>query len=370
VIEFTLLPFEEAIAFFRNKVPMKPDQYRRLVDAAKQKAFTVTGTARMDVIGGMYSALEKAVVEGTTFSEFKKAAKSIMEKSGWEGMAPWRLDTVFRTNIQQAYQAGHYEQQKELAKERPYWQYVAVMDGRVRPSHAAMHGKTLAADDPFWQTSYPPNGFNCRCTVLSLSQSEFDREGGEVARKAGPIADPGFDRAPGETVFDKNAAAPGTIVAGQKTWKDYGRDDLRNIPDEARLPKPNLEPAASTQREAMETVMRATGLTEEIRFRTITTPIEDVIIHADRLPHMLEKRLEARERYANFILPTLTAPREIWLTKYADGWRRQYIGLFKGDHDMVAVVRVNRDGSILWNIMEAKDKKANKHREGIFIYGR
>lgn len=361
------LPFDDAVQFFRDKVPMKPDQYRRLEADAKAKAFTIAGTSRMDVIGDMYGAIDKAISKGTTFQEFKKDVKGIMATRGWEGINPHRLDTIFRTNIQQAYQAGHYQRQKELVKERPYWRYVAVMDGRVRPAHAAMNGTILPADDPFWQTSYPPNGFRCRCTVVSLSQAEFEREGGKLTRDAQPIADPGFDHAPGAT-FDKNGAAPGTIVPGQRTWKDYGRDDLRAAPAEKRLKAPMLEQKAANTDEAVRTVMKALGLSETNKVRVVATPVEEVAIDADLLPHMVEKRTEAREQYANYIIPTLTDPYEIWLTRYRDGWRRQYIGLFEEKNDLACVVRINRDGSLLWNIMQTEDRRMNNHRVGIPVW--
>ncbi len=34
----------------------------------------------------------------------------------------------------------------------------------------------------------------------------------------------------------------------------------------------------------------------------------------------------------------------------------------------MCVVRRNRDGSILWNVMQAEARKMNAHREGTLIY--
>lgn len=197
MIGFTPLPFDEAIAFFRNKIPLTPAMFRQLTTDAKTKAFTVADTARMDVITDLYGAIDRAIADGTTIADFKKSVQGIMARRGWDGLAPYRVDTIYRTNIQQAYQAGHYAQLKEVSGRRPYWQYVAVMDGRTRPAHARMNGKVFRHDDPFWATSYPPNGFNCRCTVRSLSDDEMDREGLALSNiSTGGIADPGFDRAP------------------------------------------------------------------------------------------------------------------------------------------------------------------------------
>lgn len=66
---------------------------------------------------------------------------------------------------------------EQVKARRPYWQYLAVMDSKTRPSHAALHGKIFPADDPFWNSFYPPNGFNCRCHVRSLSKRQIERYG-------------------------------------------------------------------------------------------------------------------------------------------------------------------------------------------------
>lgn len=52
-------------------------------------------------------------------------------------------------------------------------QYRTVNDGKVRPEHAAIHGVTLPVSDPFWDIYFPPNGWNCRCTVVQVRKSKY-----------------------------------------------------------------------------------------------------------------------------------------------------------------------------------------------------
>ena len=87
-----------------------------------------------------------------------------------------RVDLIFRTNIQTAYNVGHYEQMTDpgVMKLRPFWQYDAVNDTHTRPSHLAMDGKVFPADHPVWNTWFPPNGFRCRCTVRTLSKRQVE----------------------------------------------------------------------------------------------------------------------------------------------------------------------------------------------------
>jgi len=102
--------------------------------------------------------------------------------------------------------------------------------------------------------------------------------------------------------------------------------------------------------------------------RTVTTPIEQLAIRAELLPHIVEKLENARERYANFIIPALEDPFEVWLTPYDDGtYRKRYIALFEGRNDLLIVVRENRDGALLWelyNVLNANSKRLNSLRQG------
>lgn len=57
--------------------------------------------------------------------------------------------------------------------DRYYLQYRTANDGKVRPTHAALHGVTLPMSDPFWEEYYPPNGWNCRCTAIQVRKSKY-----------------------------------------------------------------------------------------------------------------------------------------------------------------------------------------------------
>ena len=44
--------------------------------------------------------------------------------------------------------------------------YSTAHDSRVRPEHRALDGICKPIGDPFWDTYFPPNGWNCRCHAL------------------------------------------------------------------------------------------------------------------------------------------------------------------------------------------------------------
>ena len=178
-----------AIKYFKNKNNKISWDWYEIWQEAHEKSFTVAKAMRKDILKDIRSSLEKALSEGKTFREFQKELKPILQKKGWwgeqiivdsEGVAEkvqlgsmYRLKTIYSVNMQTAYQAGRYKTQYENAENRPYWQYVAVMDSATRPEHAMLNGLIYRYDDPFWNSFYPPNGWRCRCRVKALSENNM-----------------------------------------------------------------------------------------------------------------------------------------------------------------------------------------------------
>ena len=67
-------------------------------------------------------------------------------------------------------------------------QYRTVGDDHVRPEHAALNGTTLPFSDAFWDSYYPPNGWNCRCTVVQVRKTKYPETPHEEAYKRGAEA--------------------------------------------------------------------------------------------------------------------------------------------------------------------------------------
>lgn len=172
------LPMQEAIAYWRSRLPLTRDEAEQLAGRAKDRAFTVAGLSRQEQVAEIHAALARALEDGTTLADFRKQAGPLLESAGIASRA--RLDTIFRTNVQTAYQAGRFAQMKRVAERRPYWRYLAVGDKRTRPTHLALNGQVWRHDDPFWDQFYPPNGFRCRCTVQTLSERQAKAQGVEV----------------------------------------------------------------------------------------------------------------------------------------------------------------------------------------------
>ena len=428
----------DAVRYFAGKGEQLAWDYTELWREANVHAFTVAKVTSTDLLRAIRAEVAKAIGKGQTFEDFKRTLRPRLQDLGWWGTqevldadtgeltrvqlgSNRRLRTIYQTNVQTAYMAGRFKRYADNAVDRPYWRYVAIMDSRTRPAHAALHGKVWRHDDPIWKVIWPPNGWGCRCRTTALTEAEFRAlgvplESGRdaivertvVLNKAGDTAtvrglryrdangkdavfmpDPGWDYNPGAewSLFDpagfKGEAidvpaitptpAVGVIksLAGQRTWKDIGRPDIR-APGVPRQLDPGLLPEAAGRAEAV--AQMASVLVPDGVLNVIRTPIEEVAIRPEWLPHAVAKRLDARERYANYVLSTLIAPFEIWLTAYEDGtYRKRYIGVFQADKDLLVVLRENRDGSLYWelyNLMQRDGRGLNRVREGVLLYAK
>ncbi|MGF6098888.1 phage minor head protein [Pseudomonas sp. 18175] len=189
---FGLEPLK-AVAYLKSKGYAVTWNWQDMLDQAHDQAFTVAKAMRIDLLSDIRGALETALQEGQTLKQFIGNLQPILESQGWWGKqvivdsqgvgelvqlgSPRRLKTIYQTNLQSSYMAGRKASMEETAESHPYWMYIAILDDKTRPSHRALHGRVFRHDDPIWAAIFPPNGFNCRCRVVALSEAAVRRRG-------------------------------------------------------------------------------------------------------------------------------------------------------------------------------------------------
>ena len=228
------MTFEEAVEYFRRRIPVTAKVFYSIAYDYRVLAFTVSGYSKLQILRRFYEELLAALEQGNTLAEFRSNMNGFLEREGYEGVTPYQAENIFRTNIQTAYNVGHYKQMTdpEVMKLRPYWQYDAVNDSRTRPSHLAMDGRVFPADSPVWDTWFPPNGFKCRCTVRSLSQGSLRQYAERRAlckHHAGPpvCQQPGKD--PVEAGPEGVSRAPGEGIPGAGKKRTWGKGVKRPL---------------------------------------------------------------------------------------------------------------------------------------------
>ena len=408
------LPPRDAVEYFRRKGHALSWNWWEVWETAHARAFTVAKAARLDVLSALRGSLDRALAEGHTYRTFARGIEPELRRLGWWGRqmvagpegveiarlgSPRRLRTIFHVNMRAAHAAARRQAQDANAGSRPFWMYSARLDSRTRPDHAALDGAVFRADDPIWNTHYPPNGWNCRCRVRALTEAQVRARGlrvrdsrrdgelrrvmqevgtnkrtGEVVERPGTawawtdalggkhvlLPDPGWSHNPGASPFGglvpggRDAVRPLDPAAGEgRTWRALGlaarlaprpdppRRERRPEPAEragqvyGALP-PEVKPVA---------VVRPDGRPNVV-FATVKTPegLDDVVLTHEFVGHVAGKR-DGREQFAGRILPALTDPAEVWVQLRRAGgkgftYRRVFLAAFDGPEPAAAAVAV------------------------------
>ncbi len=199
-------PPQDAIRYLEQKFPKASWAYTDLLDNAHDRAFVVAKMVDVDLATTVQRSIINAMKEGKGYKAWAKDIDKVLAKSGWydgqinvdaQGNAKkvatggqHRLETIYRTNVAAAYEAGRQQVIFNDRDDDPfgYVMYSAIMDNRTRPTHKALHGKVMEKSDPAWSSISPPNGYNCRCTIVELTQGQIDRYGYKVSKSEGKLS--------------------------------------------------------------------------------------------------------------------------------------------------------------------------------------
>lgn len=123
----------------------------------------VIRTLTTDLETSVRDSIAKSIAEGLHIQP--SIDRALSAASG-----AFNAQTIVRTQVQLAYQAAKYLEYQEPFVNEAIWgyEYITVGDDRVRDDHAGMDGMRLPKDDPRWASMWPPNGYQCRCSVLPI----------------------------------------------------------------------------------------------------------------------------------------------------------------------------------------------------------
>lgn len=188
----TSVRFVEAIDFLRRRLALPDGAWsailRNVDAAARDRSAGMTDALVRDILQAILAALD----EGTGFDPFLDAWNDATHRHGWSAgddfESAYRARLAFRIMTSQAYAAGRWQQIQRLKRVRPFLRYVHVdpelTQRGSRHEHAEWHGIILPVDHPWWLTHYPPNGWNCRCYVQSVSERDLALYGWTVSAEA------------------------------------------------------------------------------------------------------------------------------------------------------------------------------------------
>jgi SPP1 gp7 family putative phage head morphogenesis protein len=159
------------------------------------EAFDYAGVNMANLLDAIKDDAATALANGLSFLDWKEQ----LTLPGYESANPFHLRTNFDTAANGSFHAAKWHEIQESRELFPYLRYVTIGDDLVREEHQMLEGIVLPIDDPFWTIYYPPNGYNCRCSVeqLMLSEAEADPMFGQ--KPLTPTLDPRFMHNSGQT---------------------------------------------------------------------------------------------------------------------------------------------------------------------------
>lgn len=396
-------PFAAAVEYLKEKVDLPTEHWHDLMGAMHSRAFVVAGATSSSLLADFHSAVNKAISSGTTLEQFRKDFDDIVNRYGWSynGNRNWRSKLIYNTNIQVAYQAGRYQRLSEIEDIAPYWEYRTKRDARVRAEHKRWEGLILRADDQWWDSHYPPNGWGCRCRVWPRTDRDLQLAGkerpdsapddgtyewahpgsGEVFRKPVGI-DPGWDYHPGKAAWGRRLSED--AMAAWRTssdkwqsltvgdWRDYNRPEKIEVD----TPRASLGKGASNQKELTGAIAASIGGLE----KTFRLQADDfsfpVLVNAQTLAAHIDLN---RSAYVPFLPELLDDPFEVWMSfeQHSESGkvvlRQRIIKAVRLDKDRGLLMVANSVNGIMeaWTLIPSRDLGyLGKQRSGKLVWTR
>lgn len=197
---FTLPP-EDIVAWFKAKGLRFTFNWYELWQESHHKYFTVAKAMREDILLALKLNTDLIFKKGISYQQFQKNLEPLLKHLGWWGKvragdmpgydpasgidpdtivqlgSPHRLKKIYRINSSVEYNKNRFKAQIQNSVSRPYLLYVQLERATKRKSHEPFHGKVFMYNDPIWNYIYPPNGFECDCSVRALTEDELIQRG-------------------------------------------------------------------------------------------------------------------------------------------------------------------------------------------------
>ena len=294
------------------------------------------------------------------------------------------LQTEFDTADLTAESSAAYHRLASQTDIFPYWEYRTVGDDRVRPEHSKLRGLILPANDPRWNSIYPPNGWKCRCYIVPRMKHEVEGIDFKANRA---MVDEYFKttewKKNASQGFDVNRAILGQIFTKNQMY-------INKFPDKAGKLLKNLfyndwwlDEIGKRMALATEDLKVYSGEAKEW-FKTNSkdgfVSFKDYQNREVKLSektfdfHTTKKSYSDRAGYLDSIKEIIANPDEVWLNDYIKGKYDNFILIkYYKDNAIAVICRVN-DGKIYevntWFRIAVESKVKDKLQNPRWMYRR
>lgn len=163
-----------AISWLRGQSILTPRQIEKLRSDVQVQTADGAAMWAKSLDGQISEAIIKSQLSGETSLAWQNRIQQIVTVSRSEAEA------IARTYVHRSMNEGLNEilEDPYVAEEFPYVAYEATGDGRSRASHVAMSGKVAKRGSALHaEMQRLHNEWNCRCTIIPLSEDEAKARG-------------------------------------------------------------------------------------------------------------------------------------------------------------------------------------------------
>lgn len=175
---FPRLTFLEAVRDLTSRGALEGFNWQQVAELYRTRhAFALARSSDIALTQQVQKAIERFQRRGVTL---RGAERVIAEMGDWTTSY---AELVYRTNLSTAYTAGRFQQaaDPDVAAVIGAFEYSTAGDSDVRSgrpvdsgeNHAAANGFVAATTDPIWDTTAPPSGYSCRCTIRMVPRAEL-----------------------------------------------------------------------------------------------------------------------------------------------------------------------------------------------------
>lgn len=163
-------PYDAALDFLKKRMDLSEGELLTLQQKYGDTALNVTRITAAGVEQRIKQATDEIIAQGMHVRQGTQHLRQAFDAAGVNAAHPWLCETLVRTQIDVAYNAGRWNANQDPDINSILWgyQYHTIGDIRVRKNHQGLHGTKLPKDHPLWQSIWPPNGFNCRCKAIEI----------------------------------------------------------------------------------------------------------------------------------------------------------------------------------------------------------
>jgi SPP1 gp7 family putative phage head morphogenesis protein len=168
-------PIEAAEQYWREQpLAMQWDEIGQLTwEGAQALGFRVADIASESALRQIWTDIDAALRGELTADE---VIRTLTDRYG---LGAAHAENVVRTTMQNAYQWAHYQQltDPDVQREFPMWGFDVVLDDNTSEICEPLDGLAYPANDPIWDSLYPPNHYQCRTSVFPLGADEVEANG-------------------------------------------------------------------------------------------------------------------------------------------------------------------------------------------------